>query len=74
MMLFIVNSLIFSQVLVPPHNTRFIAWGFGDLSMRTGYYETERVNIIPQFHPKYLLERRLYDICQLSSLSDLGRL
>lgn len=31
------------QVLVPPYNNRYISWGFGDLSMRTGVYETERV-------------------------------
>lgn len=30
-------------MLVPPHNNRYIAWGFGDSSMRTGFYETERV-------------------------------
>lgn len=66
-----------SQVLVPPHNSRYIAWGFGDLSMRTGFFETERVNTIIHFCLKHLLERRsLLEITSLSStlLLDPSRL
>ncbi|XP_078381850.1 WD repeat and FYVE domain-containing protein 3-like isoform X3 [Oculina patagonica] len=40
-----------NKVLVPPHNNRYIAWGFGDLSMRTGFYETERIlAVYENFH------------------------
>lgn len=40
-----------NKVLVPPHNNRYIAWGFGDLSMRTGVYETERIlAVYENFH------------------------
>jgi hypothetical protein len=31
------------QVLISPNYNRYIAWGFGDLSMRIGYYDTEKV-------------------------------
>ncbi|KAJ7361859.1 WD repeat and FYVE domain-containing protein 3 [Desmophyllum pertusum] len=40
-----------NKVLVPPHNNRYIAWGFGDLSMRTGFIETERIlAVYENFH------------------------
>ena len=42
-------------MLVPPHNNRYIAWGFGDSSMRTGFYETERVITV-------LAHRLLYSV------------
>lgn len=40
-----------NKVLVPPYNNRYISWGFGDLSMRTGVYETERIlSVYENFH------------------------
>ncbi|XP_031561601.1 WD repeat and FYVE domain-containing protein 3-like, partial [Actinia tenebrosa] len=35
-----------NKVLIPPNYNRYIAWAFGDLSMRIGYYDTEKVFLV----------------------------
>ena len=32
-----------NKVLVPPNYSRYLAWGFADLSLRVGPYESEKV-------------------------------
>ncbi|XP_048589940.1 WD repeat and FYVE domain-containing protein 3-like [Nematostella vectensis] len=40
-----------NKVLIPPHYNRYVAWGFGDLSMRMGLYDTDKiVNVYENFH------------------------
>ena len=33
-----------NKVLIPPSHTRYLAWGFSDLSVRIGPYESDKVN------------------------------
>lgn len=33
-----------NKVLIPPNYSRYLAWGFGDLSLRIGPYESEKVS------------------------------
>ena len=32
-----------NKVLIPPVYSRYLAWGFADLSMRIGNYDSEKV-------------------------------
>ena len=33
-----------NKVLVPPNYSRYLTWGFADLSLRVGPYESEKVS------------------------------
>jgi hypothetical protein len=33
-----------NKVLIPPLYNRFLTWGFSDMSLRMGSYESERVS------------------------------
>ena len=32
-----------NKVLVPPHFNKYVAWGFSDMSLRIGNYDSEKV-------------------------------
>jgi len=44
-----------NKALVPPNYSRYLAWGFPDMSVRIGYYDSDKVGsvFIFSFFVKY---------------------
>ena len=37
-----------NKALVPPNYSRYLSWGFPDMSVRIGYYDSDKVtNVLP---------------------------
>jgi len=34
-----------NKALVPPNYARYLAWGFPDMSVRIGYYDSDKVSL-----------------------------
>jgi len=35
-----------NKALVPPNYSRYLAWGFPDMSVRIGYYDSDKVTVL----------------------------
>lgn len=38
-----------NKALVPPNYSRYLAWGFPDMSVRIGYYDSDKVQVASCF-------------------------